>query len=871
MVGAWGSTAADRSVGVRHSGKGNAVRHRVALLAIPLLLGSTLALSSPAQTRAANGMTETGVTTYEVLPSKAQIKVTVVLSDHNTKPNSGGYYYYWAATEMAEELQGGAITATSNGGKVKQKVLETGNYYRFVELDYPPVLYGQTRVVTATYSIPAGPKASGGFRALSAYASFCAVGNGVDSGSIQVVVPDGFELWINAGDDLSLVSDKNGKQVYTTGTSAQPYKLFTCVNADKPGALVSTPITAGQQSVTVQSWPEDASWNSIVTADVTADIPALEKLTGLTMDETPVKIIEAGDSELGDYGGLYDTDNHIAYIPETVQDDTIAHELSHIWFNGKTLADKWMSEGLAGFSEQAAGGGKYTPCKSPGTYPGSGQPNLDTWLMLDSSSTTQDIQVSDYQYAASCYIFTTLAGDMGADSFRAVLVAAFADEMAYQPTPKAKSSATMPITGRHMLDLIDELGMVPGGVEDLDTAGDLLAKFGIFDESTLGKRSVARAAYHDLLASADAWHIPPVILNAMESWDFATAETAMDTAKDIIAARDDAESKVSGLALDGTTLQTDFETATTQTDLDDLLVTMQKVLAAANTVSDAASARDASHTILQTIGLIGTDLDAPLTRATEDLKALKLDTASAEAQTVIDAIDSSGGQGVERTGLAFGAVLALLLLAMAVVLVRRRRQPPVPVAAAPTPGLPGMPGMPGTAPDGRPLYGYPTMAGQWGSQPAQYGQNLAGSQWQTPAVQPAQWPEPTQPPEQWPEPTQPPEQWPEPRQRLSAWPARVQQPAAWPTSDAPVQAEEPLRPWEPSQSWRTPPAQTPEWPAAPAQPAWPPAPPLEPEPPTPTQWSTGPQAPAWPSWPDTPAPEPPASGEGSVADEGDRQ
>jgi hypothetical protein len=263
------------------------VRHRVALLAIPLLLGSALALSSPAQTRAADGMTETGVTTYEVLPSKAQIKVTVVLSDHNTKPNSGGYYYYWAATEMAEELQGGAITATSNGGKVKQKVIETGNYYRLVELDYPPVLYGQTRVVTATYSIPAGPKASGGFRALTAYASFCAVGNGVDSGSIQVVVPDGFELWVNAGEDLSLVSDKNGKQVYTTGTAAQPYKLFTCVNADKPGALVSTPITAGQQSVTVQSWPEDASWNSIVTADVTADIPALENLTGLTMDETP--------------------------------------------------------------------------------------------------------------------------------------------------------------------------------------------------------------------------------------------------------------------------------------------------------------------------------------------------------------------------------------------------------------------------------------------------------------------------------------------------------------------------------------------------------------------------------------------------------
>ena len=124
-------------------------------------------LIAPPAALADNGMTETGVTTYEVVPSQSVITVTLKLSIYNGKPDTvtstGSTYYYWNAT---------------------------------------------SRVLTVTYSIPAGPHAPGGYRAGSAYLSLCAIGNGYDTGTVSVVVPAGFDLYVDYG-----------SQIDSTGTS----------------------------------------------------------------------------------------------------------------------------------------------------------------------------------------------------------------------------------------------------------------------------------------------------------------------------------------------------------------------------------------------------------------------------------------------------------------------------------------------------------------------------------------------------------------------------------------------------------------------------------------------------------------------------
>ncbi len=674
------------------------MRRRLMLLLAPFALASTLVIAAPGTALASNGMIETGTTTYEVLPAQAQIKVTISISIANRKPSDSQYYYFWNSTQIAVEKEAGAISATSNAGKVKQKALKQDDYYRYVELDYPDVLYGQTRVVTATYAIPAAPKSPGGYRALSAYASLCAVGNGEDTGSVSIVVPAGFDLYVDSGSELTESTAKDGRLVYSTGTQSAPYKLWTCVDAENEAKLTQSPFSAGTQPFTLKSWPEDKAWSAQMQAEVTTDVPALEDLTGLTMPGARVTIVEAGDAQLGQYAGMYNADAKISYIPETIDKATVAHELSHIWFNGKMLADKWMSEGLAGYSEQAAGPGNFTACAEPGAYPTSSGPNLLSWKILSAQPTIQDEAVVDYNYRAACYVFTTLASQMGPDNFRNVITAASTDMLAYQGATAGEKldDGDGPLTSKEMLDLIDEFGMLPAGVKDLDAAGDVFARYGIIDSSDLTARSTARTKYHALAASAGKWAMPLAVRDPMATWSFASATTAMTTIGQILDARKQIESAVEGLSLDGTQIQKDFEAATTQTDLEAVLALAKKEADAADVVARAVSLNGSSRSLTETVGLLGVDVDTQLTAARTDLAGVKPETAKSQAQSVIDTIDASGGQGTTRIAMAVGGTLVLLLLIALVVLLWRRGRKPVPAAATFAGQLPGFGPMPGT-------------------------------------------------------------------------------------------------------------------------------------------------------------------------------
>ena len=653
------------------------MRFRPQLLLTPVLLAGYMVLATPQVALASNGMTETGTTTYEVMPGASEIKVTIQVSVYNGKPSqaepSGVVYYFWNNTEIGVEKQAGAISVTSNAGAVSQTEVSSDRYYRYLKLTYPDVFYGQTRVVTASYTIPATPHAAGGFRAGKAYASLCAIGNGLDVGSVSVVIPDGYTFYNDAGGTMSPSTTSAGKRTYTSGSLTTPYKFWTCIDAEQEASLIHTPVRAGSQAFDVQSWPEDTSWGAAISADVTTDVPALEALTGLTMPGGTVNILEAGDQQLGEYGGLYNSQTSTAQIPETIQNDTVAHELSHIWFNHNLFADKWMSEGLAGFSEQAAGPGNFTPCVEPGAYPGTGSPNLKLWQLLNNNSTTQDDQVSTYQYQASCYIFTTLAADMGPANLKLVLEAASSDQMPYASTAAAEKlpGASLPLSARELLDLIDERGMVPAG-KDLDTAQTLLATYGIFDATALSGRSTARAAYHSLASAAGDWRLPPVIREPMANWQFDSAQTAMTVAQQIVDIRDSIQKMIPNL-LDGTTLQKQFEAAGTQTDMDNLLSVIKQEAEAATRVDRATKVSNEGRSILQSIGLIGTDVQTPLAQARTDLANVKPDAATTGAQTVIDSLDKSNDVGRLRLGAAAGILaVLLLLLALAVFLLRRR-------------------------------------------------------------------------------------------------------------------------------------------------------------------------------------------------------
>jgi len=711
-------------------GRGSPVRIRPLSLFAPIVIAASILLVAPPAVLAANGMTETGTTTYEVVPSKSVITVTVKLSIYNGKPDTvtstGSTYYYWNATSIAVENEAGPVKVTSNAGGVSQTTTSTDQYYRYIKLIYPNVYYGQTRVVTATYSIPAGPHAPGGYRAGSAYVSLCAIGNGYDTGSVSVVVPTGFDLYVDYGSQLDSTGTSGGNQVFSSGTQASPYKFWTCVDGEDPANLTHTSLTASGQTFDIEGWPEDTTWKAAVQEEVGGDVQRLEDLTGLTMPGGTIKIVEAGDMQLGEYGGVYNSLTHTASIPESAEKDIVAHELSHVWFNRTTLTDKWMSEGLAGYSEKASGPGNYTACKDPGAYPGKGSPDLTTWMTLTNNSSTQDQKILDWQYSAACYIFTSVANSTGPAYFKAVLAALSANEMAYTGGEPGEQLAdvNLPATSKQLLDLIDERGMVPAGFTD-DTTQNLLAKYGIFDTTTLAARSTARAAYHSLVTAAGKWKLPLAIRGPMSSWGFAQAGTAMDTAKQVIGIRDSIAALVPGLSLDGTVLQKKFESAATQADLADLLTLIKKEADAAAKVDQATKLRNGSRSILQTIGLLGADLETPLTGARTDLQNIKTDSAVTQAQSVIDLIDNSNDQGMMRAGAVAAALgLLLVLIALIVLLLRRRKRavaptgPAAPFYAYPPPDYDPATGAPLWPPAGPPAGELPPAppappAGEW--------------------------------------------------------------------------------------------------------------------------------------------------------------
>jgi hypothetical protein len=629
-----------------------------------VILAGSAVLALPAAAQASNGYTSSSIITYTVNLAKSEIDVT---DQSKIRNYSSGYYYY--AGDIWVPKEAGKIAATADAGAVTQHVVKTDAYNRDVMLNFQPLYSGHTRTLTAKYVIPAGPGASGGFRALKAYTGFCASSpGGVDAGTLNVVVPDGLTVSFPAGLVLALMSDAKGVQTYSTSSNVAD-GFYSCIQASNTSAFTKSSATAGDQHFDVQAWPEDASWSTNIETDLTADVPKLEDLTGLKMPGGTVTVDEVASSELGDYSGMYDPSAQSASITEDTDNATVAHELSHIWFNGDLFAATWMDEGFARYSEKVAGEGNYKPCTDPGTYKGSGLANLTYWTYLDLNSSSDDVAVANWDYDASCYLVTKLADAMGPANFKAVLAAAQSRRQAYvggDPANQAPGNKAA-ITAKQLLDLIDEFGMTPAGVKDPAEAQGLFISYGIVTTTGVTGRTDARAAYHTLLASAGKWGLPLAVQTSMEAWDFATAQKAMATATKILTLRDQIKKTLPDFDQNGTQLEKLFESAKSAADLDSVLTVAQAEADTASKMSEATSAKDGSHNPLQAIGLLGTDLGATMTQATTELSQAKPADASASAQKVIDDVNGATVLGLVRLLL----LIVLLLLAGALAFLGR--------------------------------------------------------------------------------------------------------------------------------------------------------------------------------------------------------
>ena len=647
------------------------------------VLIALLQLGVPAGVAAADGLSDTATTTYTVNPEAGRVDVTIDLSIHNSKPSVTtyepcvkyvysqylGYYPTWSTcprttryyvNESFVYLEKGAaaIKVTGNAGTPKITLYKKSDGFDYDEyrITFTAVYNGQTRNLHVTYQVPSGaPRSTNPTRIGIAYTSFCVIANGYDAGTTKVIIPTSYSLTVDPHHGTFTTSTAGGKVTYATASMPNPFDFWACFDGDNLAGYTSSKLSSPEgRSIDIQSWPEDAAWRTDVSDEIAQSLGALEKLIGMPLPGSgPIVVREVSEAELGAYAGTFDYTAGVARVSEDfTQVGVVPHELSHAWFNDSLYRARWLSEGSAGWAESTI---THVACNDPGPYPGTGTANLGVWTFAGPRATTEELDAIDFEYAASCYVVSSVAGRMGEARMRDVLSALTHHEIAYRSGDLVVAGPAGAQDWRNWLDAVDELGLVPAGVEDLDYAQNLLLKFGVSPgPAVLLERSVARAKYHDLGGAIGSWVIPEAVLRPMGEWRFADATSAMDletatftTATSVHAVLPEVDAvagPVEALVAKATTLE-DLRAAADQ-------ATAQK--AAADEVAAARTSFEGSRDALAQVGLIGTDLQPALDAAVAAVAAINTGTAHDQAALIERTLADAPNQGLVRLAVVVG-------------------------------------------------------------------------------------------------------------------------------------------------------------------------------------------------------------------------
>lgn len=658
----------------------------VALWAVALNAGAVSADSS---------IRETANTTYELVPAKGVIQVTLDLRVENHVPSTTTYVactkytydlhlgwlpysttcpsttdYYVNGTVVWTEAGASNLVVTADSGSVTRSVYKKQTGYVLWKLGFKNVYNGQARRLHITYSIAGGkPRTPTSTRAGAAYAQFCAAGNGPDGGTVTVVLPGTFASSTSGG--AATQESSGGKTIYRSGDLSDPINYYLCVEGTNESAYRRTGLaTADGHVITIESWPEDATWLAAVKDEAGTSMTALEGLIGRGIPETgALTIREIAAAQLGDYAGTFDSETLVATVSESVEPGTVAHELSHAWFNSGLFEDRWLNEGSAGWAERAATQGS-SSCVAPGAYPGTGSPDLNTWQFLGPKATDTEWAVLGYEYDAACYIVTAAATAMGPDRVRDVLAYLMDRKVPYLAGEPDRLPARS-LTWQTWLDVVDEVGLVPTAA-DLDATQQLLASYGVAtDAEQLGLRSQARQAYHEFAASLPLWQVPAFVRRSLADWRFSDAIAALEAGSELRAAAIQTDATLPEAGATIGTDETAFEQVTSLPDLKTAVSDAQALKRAADLVATSLAASKRQGGVLDQIGLIGTDLDPLRKSAVAAVQAGDSARAESQAAQLTDELNQASSNGTVRVG---GAALATVAFGAAGFLLLRRRR-----------------------------------------------------------------------------------------------------------------------------------------------------------------------------------------------------
>ena len=471
-----------------------------------LLLGAVLVTVVPDAALAADT-----ATSFRVLPEAGVVSVRVVTT-------SGSVAVPTTAVDVRATRDGVPLTGPSGVGRV-----------------------AGSGTLEVTFVLPDDPTGSG-INVNPAYVWFPTRVWGGAGSSMEIRVPNDFAIKV---DGAVLETDQQpGWTVMRAPTVSDPRAWDVTVSGRRDVALDTT--IAGKDGFTyvLRSWPGADDWKELVGGVLDQALPGLAALTGIPDPiGRPLIVSQSTDPQRNGFDGWYIADSDTIEVGSRPDVHVLVHETSHAWFNDDLVAERWLAEGLAETYTSLAGiGAPRTPEPTDAELG-----PLAAWNHASLAGSTEQ-ETERAFYAAAWWVVDAIVADVGVDAMRDVLADLAAKRSAY--AGPGLTTTDTPADWRRFLDLVERHGAS-------QLVNDIIAVHVVDDPAELAARQRAVVRYGALADDSLGWIPPAGVREAMDAWDFETAETRMDAAFAALAGRD-------GLVAAGVSvrdLRTDYETA----------------------------------------------------------------------------------------------------------------------------------------------------------------------------------------------------------------------------------------------------------------------------------------------------------------------
>ena len=640
-----------------------------ALAALAVLLAVHPAPGVEAQT--AELVTLTSNVQYDVKSVNDGVHVAWDATVTNNDPastfhNGSGFYYFayplpvlaGASNILAHDTGGNSldITLADSGSPIVQTA--TVNFAR-------GIFYGETYGFTLTYDLVNTRSQS---IIVSPFYAYVPVVSAGDPSVVTVNLPGG-DPWSTSLNGN--VCARAGSTFTCTGSQG-PY-ITAVAEASQPGRVASTtfdvPLTNETLNVKLTYFQGEEATAQHQQALVTAALPVIEQTFGFNFGgPSALNVSQGGQQLVLGYEGLTgcDSDSCDVVVSPVASDDTVIHELSHLWTT--IYSKRWLEEGFAQLSAETVA--PQLPAgivsgEAPRRTPSTIAFDLDAWGATSSliGADPQQVALEDAGYDYSLRFLETLRDSFGVQALQAV--------------NRNIATSGKPADSQRFMDLLE--------AATGENTDDLFLTW-VFPDSysqVLAGRREARDRIDDLRGRLTSEGLPTDLLTPIQAnidaWQFDQALSALDAADEGLGTYKELLPQLNALesaAEDaGLTVPDSINDALINFDFDSAQTGLASAQDAVSAYTEAGAKVHEPRSLWTKFGLLGSSPGGSLDDARESFANGDFETSQAQAQHAKALIEGASSVAFKRLMIVAGfmAVLALAVgIAIAVGRLRER-------------------------------------------------------------------------------------------------------------------------------------------------------------------------------------------------------